>query len=409
MRLDLRAPIGKRPRMTASAFAEAITVAMLEDDPYPIYRRLRDEAPVCFVPAVGLWLVTRWDDVRHVATHPETFTADVDSSPLTRTLGQNVLTLDGAGQRRIRATLDPSMRPRAVDAYAPEVIQPIAERLLDAIAARGEAELMSEYCEPVSVLALGAVMGLGELDADTLRRWFAGLALGGSNFEGDPEKQRAGDEASQAVDEVVAPILDRLERDPDGSVLAHMLHAEPAGGRLSRAEIMANLKLILLGGMQEPGHALGMTLWALLTHPDAMARVLADRRLAPRAVEEALRWHSPVGTQTRQAVAPTSLGGVQLEAGAAIAAVLASANRDPRHWTDPDRFDLDRDEGAHAAFGLGPHHCAGAPLARQEVRLPLALALERLPGLRLDPDRPPPTLAGWEFRAPEALHVRWRA
>ncbi len=390
---------------TIAAFAESVTVEDLERDPYPIYERLRAEAPVCLLPAVGLSLVTRWDDVQHIATHPELFTAEVDSSPLARTLGPNVLTLDGEAQRRIRATMDPSMRPRAVERRGPDVIRPLAERHLAAFAGRGHAELMSEYCEPVSVLALGEVLGLGGLEADTLRRWFADLAAGGSNFENDPEKQRLGDAASADVDRVAGPILDRLAAEPDGSLLADMLHTEAPGGRLSRAEVLANLKLILLGGMQEPGHALGIAVWALLTHPDALAEVRADPALLRGAVEEALRWHSPVGTQTRQVTQGTELAGVRLEPGAALAAVLSSANRDDRHWQDPDRFDIHR-RGAHAGFGLGPHHCAGAPLARHEVRLPLELLLERLPALRLD-ERHPVELRGWEFRAPTALHVRW--
>jgi cytochrome P450 len=389
-----------------ASFAESITVEDLEHDPFPIYRRLRDEAPVCHVPAVGLTLVTRWDDVHHVALHPELFTADVGASPLTRTLGQNMLTLDGPAQKRIRATLDPPMRPKAVREYAPDIIMPLAERHLHSMEGAGRGELMAAYCEPVSVLALGAVMGLGDVDADTLRRWFGALALGGSNFEDDPEKQAAADAASREIDEQVLPLLDRLAGEPDGSVLSDMLHTEPPnGGRLSKQEVLANLKLILLGGMQEPGHALGIAVWGLLTHPDALAEVRSDPGLLPGAVEEALRWHSPVGTQTRQVTERTQLAGVTLEPGTAIAAVLASANQDERHWDEPERFDIHR-RGAHAAFGLGAHHCAGAPLARHEVRLPLELLLERLPRLRLDPDHDV-ELSGWEFRAPTALHVRW--
>ena len=378
-----------------------ITVEALEADPFPIYARLRDEAPVCFVPAVGLHLVTRWDDVQFVATHPDVFTADVDASPLTRTLGQNVLTVDGETHARMRAGMDAPMRPRPIAERAPDVIEPIARRHLDAMEARGPgADLMEAYCEPVSVLALGAVLGLGELDAATLRRWFGGLATGGANFEQDPAKQQLADATSAEVDERVSPILDRLERRPDGSLLAFMLAAEA-----TRAEVLSNLKLILLGGMQEPGHALGICVWALLAHPGALDRVRADPSLAGRAVEEALRWHSPVGTQTRQVTRPVTLAGVELAPGDAIAAVLASANRDERHWARPDAFDLDR-RGAHAAFGLGAHHCAGAPFARHEVRLPLELLLERFPRLRLEDDRPV-ELRGWEFRAPTALHVRW--
>ena len=377
-----------------------ITVEALEADPFPIYARLREKAPVCFLPAVGLHLVTRWDDVQHVATHPEIFTAEVDASPLVRTLGVNVLTVDGADHARMRAGMDAPMRPRAVEGYAPGVIEPIARRHLDAIAAGPGAELMSTYCEPVSVLALAAVMGLGDLDADTLRRWFGDLATGGANFEQDAEKQAVADATSAEIDARVGPLLDRLEREPDESVLSHMLAADA-----TRAEVLSNLKLILLGGMQEPGHALGICVWALLTHPETLARVLADRGLIRPAVEEALRWHSPVGTQTRQVTQPVSLSGVDLQPGDALAAVLASANRDERHWPDADRYDIDR-RGAHAAFGLGAHHCAGAPLARYEVRLPLEMLLDRFPKLRLDPAHEV-ELAGWEFRAPTALHVLW--
>jgi cytochrome P450 len=377
-----------------------ITVEALEADPFPIYARLRAEAPVCYVPAVGLHLVTRWDDVQHVATHPEIFTAEVGASPLVRTLGVNVLTVDGADHVRMRAGMDAPMRPRAVEGYAPGVIEPIARRHLDAMAGGPGAELMSAYCEPVSVLALGSVMGLGDLDADTLRRWFGDLATGGANFEQDPEKQAVADATSAEIDAQVGPLLDRLEREPDESVLAHMLAADA-----TRAEVLSNLKLILLGGMQEPGHALGICVWALLAHPETLERVRADRGLIRPAVEEALRWHSPVGTQTRQVTQAATLSGVELKPGDALAAVLASANRDERRWADPDRYDIDR-RGAHAAFGLGAHHCAGAPLARYEVRLPLEMLLDRFPQLRLDPAHEV-ELSGWEFRAPTALHVLW--
>jgi cytochrome P450 len=385
---------------TTSELGASITVEALEADPFPIYARLRDEEPVCFVPAVGLHLVTRWDDVQYVATHPDVFTAEVDASPLVRTLGRNVLTVDGADHARMRAGMDAPMRPRAVEGYAPDVIEPIARRHLDALAGSPGAELMSAYCEPVSVLALGAVMGLGDLDAETLRRWFGDLATGGANFEQDPEKQAVADATSAEIDARIDPLLDRLEREPDASVLAHMLAADA-----TRAEVRSNLKLILLGGMQEPGHALGICVWALLTHPETLERVRADRGLLRPAVEEALRWHSPVGTQTRQVTRSVTLSGVELQPGEAIAAVLASANRDERHWPGADRYDIDR-RGAHAAFGLGAHHCAGAPLARYEMRLPLEMLLDRFPRLRLDPDHEV-ELSGWEFRAPTALHVRF--
>lgn len=383
-----------------------ITVAELEADPYPAYRRLRAEQPVAWVPEVDLWFVTRWDDVTRVAQDQATFTAAVDGSPLERTLGRNVLTIDGEQHRRMRASLGPALRSASIHRYAPAIVTPIVERLFAPIAARGSADLTVELFEPVSVLSLGAVLGLGELDADTLRRWFAGLATGGANFEGDPDKQALADATSREIDETVDPILDRLQRSPDESVLSHMLHVDLRGGPPTRAETLSNLKLILLGGMQEPGHGAANSMFAALSHADAREQLLADPGLSEHAIEEGLRWLSPVGTSTRQVTESVEVAGVTLPAGARVAAVHASANRDERRWSDPDRFDLNRREGGHRSFGFGAHFCAGNLLARYEMRIPFRTVFERCPGLRLDPEQPV-AVDGWEFRGVKRLPVLW--
>lgn len=384
-------------------FGERITVDMLDADPYPLYARMRADHPVCWVPAVGLWFVTRWSDVQHVDTHPEIFTADVTESPLRRSLGENVLTVDGAHHKRLRAPLDAALRPKIVDTWAPQLVEDVTEPLLERLEQRERADLMAELLEPVSVLSLGRVLGLGELDADTLRRWFFGLATGGANHEQDPGKYAVSDAVAAEIDERLQPICDRLEVEPDATVLSAMLR-DADGSLRPRGEVLADLKLILLGGMQEPGHAAGLTLWALLTHPDESAKLRADRGLIDAAIEEGMRWMSPVGTSTREVVERTSLAGVTLEPGFRVAAVLASANRDESRWEQADRFDITRPQQAHRAFGTGPHFCVGHWLARYEQRIPLQMVLERFPNLRLDPDRPV-EISGWEFRGPVSLPV----
>src|SRR5439155_9549260 len=154
-------------------------------------------------------------------------------------------------------------------------------------------------------------------------------------------------------------------------------------------EIQSNLKVMVVGGMQEPGDAIGIALWALLSHPEQAKEVRAnpDTMIRP-AVEEALRWHSPVGTSTRQTTRPTTLAAVDLEQSALIAAVVSSANRDRRRWEDPDAFDIHRKQGAHLAFAAGAHMCVGAWLARSECRTAFRGLFERLPNLRLDGDAP---------------------
>ena len=140
-----------------------------------------------------------------------------------------MLTCDGDVHKELRASIDPKFRPRVVDSYVDALIEPIADELLDRFAGRGSAELMAEYLEPISVLGLGQVLGLGDVDGDTLRRWFAGLAQGATNYECDPAKQAIGDGVAAEIRARLAPLLDRLEREPDDSAISHMLHAGAAG------------------------------------------------------------------------------------------------------------------------------------------------------------------------------------
>src|ERR671929_223170 len=304
-------------------FGSTVTVDALESDPYPIYERLRAEEPVSWFESVGLWLVTRWDDVVAVDKTPDVFTGETEPSTLNRTFGKNLLGSEGPYHDRIRSIIYPAFRVAAIGHYPDDVIAPLANELIDAFVDRGECDFVSEFAEPLSTRVVKRALGLNDVDDETLRRWFAELALGASNFEGDPEKQRVADAASA------------------------------------------------------------------------------------EAIEEGARWHSPVGTSTRQATRDTEVAGVQLEQGALIAAVLASANRDERNWTEPERYDVHRREGGHLAFATGPHLCIGARLGRYEARTAWRVLLDRLPHVRLDEERPI-EISGWEFRSPHHLWVTWQ-
>ena len=383
-----------------------ISVEQLESDPYPIYKQLREEEPVCFVDSVGLWLVTRWDDVQHVDKSPDLFSGETEPSTLRRTFGANLLASEGDYHSRIRKIIYPWFRVGAIGDYPDNVITPLANELVDAFAERGSCDLVSEFAEPLSARVLKRALGLAFVEEDTLRRWFVELATGAANFEGDPEKQAIADSASAEVNETLAPVIERLEREPDDTLLSSMVHTEVEGERLTREEIQSNLKVMIVGGLQATTDLIALSMWAVLSHPEQLEEVRADPKLVDRAIEEAARWHSPVGTSTRQTTRDTELGGVKLEKGALVAAVLASANHDERNWNEPERYDIHRGEGSHLAFATGPHLCIGARLARYETRTAWRILLERLPGLRLDPARPI-EISGWEFRSPHHLHVQW--
>jgi|1185.fasta_scaffold09576_2 cytochrome P450 len=383
-----------------------ITVHQLESDPYPIYKQLREEEPVCFVESVGLWLVTRWADVQHVDKSPAVFTGETEPSTLKRTFGPNLLASEGAYHDRIRKIIYPWFRVGAIGDYPDNVIAPVAGELVDAFADRGHADLVSEFAEPLSARVLKRALGLDFVEEETLRRWFVDLATGAANFEGDPAKQEIADRASAEVDETIAPVVERIRREPNDTLLSSMIHTDVDGERLTTEEIQSNLKVMIVGGLQATTDLIALSLWAILSHPDQLAEVRADPKLIDPAIEEAARWHSPVGTSTRQATRETELGGVELEEGALIAAVLASANRDHRNWADPERYDIHRREGGHLAFATGPHLCIGARLGRYEARTAWRVLLERLPTLQLDPNQPT-EISGWEFRSPHHLHVQW--
>ena len=203
---------------------ESITLAELERDPYPIYARLREEEPVAWVPAVQLWLVTRYDDVRFVDLTPEIFTAQTDPSTLNRTMGRNMLGSEGPDQERIRRITEiavPAARRGGADAGHDPQARPRTGRRVRRSRARSTCS--REYCDPMSVRSLQFMLGLDEVPWQDILRWNEGMMPGLANFEGDPEKQAPADRASAELGEAIERVMDRLEREPDGSVLSWMM------------------------------------------------------------------------------------------------------------------------------------------------------------------------------------------
>lgn len=398
--------------MTAPAFVDEITLEQLERDPYPVYARLRAEAPVAWIPAAEVWFITRWQDCSDVGNQKFGFVAAAGHPTLDRVFNRpNVLTSDGEEHTDLRAGIDPRLKPDSVSSVVDSIVRPVARRRLDAIAGLGRAELMATYFEPVSVEALRHVMGLDALvDADTLRRWFAELNLGVANFGLDADAFARADSISREIDETLAPLIADLSQRPDDSMISHMLWAGVRDGRpRTLATIMPSLKVILLGGMQEPGHAAASTLLGLFSRPEQLARVAADPEgLAALAVNEGLRWISPIGVIERQASVDTEVAGVRIPAGAIVEAVIASANRDETRYDDPDVFDLDRATRSHQAFGAGDHFCAGHFFARQVERIMFEELLGRIPSLR-QPEGAEVDVSGWFFRAPTALVAEWES
>ncbi len=370
--------------------AADLTLADLERDPYPAFAALQEHEPVAFVPSLDMWLVTRWDDVVHVCQHPELFRSNTEPSWLRDCLGENMLTLDGAAHDR----LADGMRPPFVASTASPAVRTglpaLFDELIDGFPVDGRVELMTEYAEPLANLALAAALGWG-VDWRDLAHWNRGVCTGIANFENDPARAAIAAAANRELGDALDAALAR------GEMARYVEHG------FTRDEIVSNVRLMVSGGINEPRDGVALVMWVLLTQPHVMAAVRADRSLLRKVVEETFRWVSPVGTATRQAVHDVELAGVRIPEGALVAACLSAANRDPRHWSQPDAFSLDRREGAHLAFAIGEHRCLGEWLGRQQVRLAVERLLDRF--THIEPAAPI-ELTGFEFRGPAAVHVQ---
>jgi len=379
------------------ALGDSVSLADLERDPAPILARLRADEPVSWVPAMEMWLVTRWDDVAYMEEHPELFTAATEPSFLARTLGDNMLTCDPPVHTRLQEIMQPPFTPggRSGDFVTKELAL-IADRLLDAVDPAGF-DLMSEYAQPLSAGSLATVLGLDSYGFDRMWEWCEGLCTDLANFENDPDMAAIG---AQAKADLGAVLAERIaDAADDGSAISWFVQhgATPD-------EIVNNVRLMISGGINEPRDGIGLVTWILLSDPEIGAAIEAEPTKMRRLIEEVFRVHSPVGTVTRQATQDLELAGVAIAKDDLVSGVLRSVNLDEGHWTDPDTIDLNRREGSHAAFALGAHRCLGEWLGRQEVRVGVERLFARFPDLRLDPEHEV-ELHGFEFRGPRAVHV----
>ncbi|KAB1652854.1 cytochrome P450 [Pseudoclavibacter chungangensis] len=346
-----------------------------------------------------------------VAAGKDPWASASSQKPLRRTLGDPVITLVGGEMHDdLRAGVDKKLQPRPISKLIEASVRPIARGHAIELAARGEADLVGEYFEPVSVEALRHVMGLDPyVDSATLVRWFKMLAQGGANVMNDPAIYEISDQAAREIEEVLLPVLDELAKKPDDSMLSHMLWANREGGEpRDRNHILSTVKILLLGGMQEPGHAASSSALGLF-ESDQWGLLREDQsKWIPQAVLEGLRWIAPIGTTGRQPARDIEFRGVSIPKDHLVETVLASANRDESHFERPDVFDIERNEKAHQAFGGGQHFCAGHFFGRQVERIMFEELLAATKDITLKDGADIP-VTGWVFRAPRSIEVSLQA
>ena len=393
------------PRQLDAWLAE-LTLADLATNTDQICARLRAQAPVAFVPALDSWVATTWQHCEQIAKDATNF-AGGTSDGHDRLFGTpNVLGAEGDVHAALRQVIDPPLRPRVFKASLETNVRVTVRAALSDLATHDEPELMAHYFEPVSVRSVADRFGFAHIGTDRLRHWFHSLAYTAATGLADPDAFGPGEAAKAEIRNVIRAMVDTLSADPDDSAISHWLHdGMPAGEIRDIESLFPSLLVILLGGLQEPGHACGSTFLGLMTRPDQLARVLAEPALLPRAITEGMRWMSPLYSgASRVARNDVEVAGAQLRRGDTVWLTYGSANRDETVFAHPDVFDLDRPSHPHLAFGTGRHSCAGAAFAPQIARIALEELFSAYPAVGLDPQRPA-AVTGWMFRGAPTLNV----
>jgi cytochrome P450 len=362
-------------------------------DPYPLYRRLRCADPVHWDPYLHAWVVTRYHDVATVLRRfsadrtptPEYFEAlgVPEVGPIAQMMVRQMLFMDAPAHTRLRRLAGPAFQPAQVATLRPH-IQEIADKLIDDIHARGGAlDLLADFAEPLPAMVTTELLGVPVEHHAELKDWsvtFAGM-LG--NFQHNPDLLGNVLVAVENLSSYFRAAIAEQRRRPRPGLLGALLAAEVDGDRLTDEEVIANVIVTMVGGLETTTNLIGNGMLSLLRNPEQLHRLRTEPAIMPAAVEELLRYESPSQQTARIARDDVELGGKQIRKGQAVIAVMAAGNRDPERFPDPDRLDFDRPDNRHLAFGWAAHFCFGAPLARLEAEISFRSLLDRLPGLAL--------------------------
>jgi len=354
------------------------------DDPFPVYRQLRDEAPCFHDPDLGFWALSRYDDLVAALHDPDLYCNRYgitleEGNPL-----PTLLTTDPPAHTRLRRLVSRAFTPRHIAALEPS-IRALSGRYLDAIADPASADLIADYAALLPMDVISKMLGVPDGDQHQLRRWSDALL---HREEGVPDVTPEGVDAAARLLKYFGEFVTERRAHPGGDdFTAALIEAEPDGEALTDEQVVGFLFLLIVAGNETTTKLLGNALLALQRNPTEHAKVLADRARIPDAVEETLRYEGSTQVMARTLTRAVELYGRHLHEGEKVLLLLGSGNRDERVWHEPDRFDIDRDWPTHhLGFGHGIHVCLGAALARLEMRVSLEEFLARFPGYEIDED-----------------------
>jgi cytochrome P450 family 142 subfamily A polypeptide 1 len=380
-------------------------------DAHPGFRWMRENAPVYWDESAdgGLWGVSLYDDIMEVSRRPELYGSAKGSRPQRNSYTPSMINLDDPLHKRRRNLVNRGFTPRRVANHEP-MLRRLTNELIDGVTQRGECDFVHDIARWIPMVVIGDMLGVEPEDRETLLRWSDELLGGGEVAKIEDDAARQAHQAGVAAEYWIYAskvLADRRQR-PRDDLMSILVHAEIEGDRLSEEEILQESLLILIGGDETTRHVMTGGLLELIRHPDQKRALARDPSGIPTAVEEMLRWVSPIQNMNRTVVRDTVLRGQKLREGDRMLLLYPSGNRDAAVFSEPDRFDTTREPNRHVAFGgFGTHHCLGATLARLELRVLLEELLRRLPDIELATSDPLPMRPNDFIVGIEAMPVRF--
>ena len=393
--------------------------AAIRANPYETYRQLRDEAPLHFSPEAGVWCVSRFDDCHAILNDPQTFSSRAMYDQLMNggmegppPLSWNVLRFvakmvvqarihpdrflnartliaeDGADHSETRSIVNRGFTPRGIAQLEPRV-RAVADELLESALEHSEIDLVRDFSVPLPVRMISEILGIEPERLSDFKRWTDTVIESCTTTQGRERRSEVDPEFADTLVDMFAymrRVANERRKRPADDLISQIVATRDGQLGLTNADVVAFVSVLLVAGNETTTNLIGNALCALLDHPAQLEQLRSDPNRIPGALEEALRFDAPVQLVFRTTTRPVELHGVELPAGAFVAPLLGSANRDERRFPDPDRFDIERHPQGHLAFGFGKHFCLGASLARLEARCALEALLERLPTLERCPE-----------------------
>ena len=383
-------------------------------DPYATWRAVREAGPIYRSRVFGTYLVTGYDDVLHMLRSPD-FSSDRSDVPFVRLMARmakgqpdfkgmierNLLAIDGAEHRRLRGLVSKAFTPRRVAALRPRLEQTVDE-ILDRAGEKEAIEIVRDLAHPFPVIAIAELLGVPPEDRDRFRAWSSQLVQLLDPFQGSGGAAPMS-RATHEIFEYFRPLLrDRREHPRDDLLSAMLAAAEEEGEALDEIDLLSLASLVLTAGHETTSNLIANAVLCLLRFPDERKRLQDDLSLLPSAIDEVLRFESPIQFTDRVTTRDCDFAGQALRKNTIVGAVLAAANRDPARFPEPERFDITRANNNHLAFGQGNHFCLGSQLAKLETEIALGALLRRFPDFRGAPE-PPAWRRSMIIRGPESL------